>query len=415
MFGRYMVSNAIYILIYIWYNKKLFLSKEKKRTDIIIILSLIILKSCINLYSSFQLNLIVTLLTYTIISIKFFIGSHTKKFVFIGFYIITSLISEIISFLILKSILPDTKLIFNSILYNMIGSVLSTAFLFIFIYIVTKVNDIKDMVDNKEFWYFITFPIISIIIIYSIMHSNMLIIDPVLSILITFGIIFFNIVICIGFTNIIKSRNIQIENEKLKSEKLHYELFEEKFDNSRRFIHDFKKHINLINSYINSGKYSELKLYLGEVYKEIKKDENFVITGNQIIDLALNSNKDILSNYQICIRHDVKIRELKKISTYDFNIVFSNILENAIESCINSNGHFIKIKLDEHKNLIILKVINPCTYVKKNFESMKSNVEYHGCGIKNIKKIVDKYNGLSTFKYDSNNHLFITTVILNIA
>lgn len=48
------------------------------------------------------------------------------------------------------------------------------------------------------------------------------------------------------------------------------------------------------------------------MYKEIKKDENFVITGNQIIDLALNSNKDILSNYQICIRHDVKIRELKK-------------------------------------------------------------------------------------------------------
>lgn len=413
MFWRYIISNTIYIVIFLWYNKKLFLQKKKKKENPFIILILIILKSFINLHTSFQLNLSMTIFTYYVISTKLFIGSLTKKFVFIGFYISTSFISEIISFLILNAILPTYKIIFDSIIYNMIGSILSTIFLLVIINIITKVNDIRDMVDNKEFWYFITLPITSIFIIYFIINSNMLLLSPNICILIAVSIIFFNIIICIGFTDIIKSRNIQIENEKLKSQQLHYKLLEEKFDDSRRFIHDFKKHINLINSYIKNEEYSELKFYLKELTEEIKNDEKFVITGNQIIDLALNSSKDKIHQYDIEIKHDIKIKDINPITSFDFNIVFSNILENAIESCINSNGHFIKIKLENNGNFIILKIINPCTQIKNNFETMKNNNEYHGYGIKIIKKTIHKYNGSSSFKYDSKNNLFISTIIFN--
>lgn len=414
MYLRYIISNTILVILFLWYNKKLFVKRSQKKEDIFIIVFIIIAKSLINLHISFQLNLITSILVYLIISSKFFIGSLTKKFVFIGFYISASFISEMNAFLILNEILPSYKIIFNSLFYNMFGSLLSTIFLFIIIYIVTKVNDIKDMVDNKELWYFIMLPVASIVIIYSIMQSNMLLLNPNLCILITFGIILFNIIICIGFVDIIKSRNVLIENEKLKSQKLHYELLEEKFDNSKRFIHDFKKHINLINGYIANNEYSKLKIYLNELSKEIKNDENFVITGNQVIDLALNSSKDILSQYNIDIKHDVKIKDIKSISAFDFNIVFSNILENAIESCKISKGNFIKIKLEGTENLIILKVVNPCTQVKQNLTTTKFDTEYHGYGIKNINKIVHKYSGSSTFEYDTKNHLFISTIVFNL-
>lgn len=414
MLLRYLISNTIYVVVFFWYNNKLFLKKNKEKHAVILLIALVVLKSFINLYTSFQLNLIVTIFTYLIISLTFFIGSLTKKFVFIGFYITTSFISEIIAFLILKLALPSYKIIIDSVIYSMMGSILSTVFLLIIIYIVTKVNDIRDMVDSKEFWYFITLPFTSIFIIYFIMHSNMLMINPNLCILITLSIIFFNIIICIGFSDIIKSRNIQIENERLKTQKLHYELLEEKFDNSRRFIHDFKKHINLINGYLNNDEFSELKSYLYELTEEIKNDEKFVITGNQVIDLALNSSKDLLSQYDIDIKHDIKIKDINPITAFDFNIVFSNILENSIESCVNCNGHFIKIKLELIDNLIILKVVNPCTQINENLKTMKNNIEYHGYGLKNIKTTVDKYNGSSSFEYDSDNHLFISTVIFNI-
>lgn len=414
MIWRYVFSNTILILLFLWYNNKLFIKNNKKNEFIPFLLFLIIIKSLINLCTSFQLNLFFSILTYLLISSYFFIGSLTKKFVFIGFYISASFISEMNAFLILNKILPSYKIIFSSLIYNMLGSLLSTMFLFIIIYIVTKVNDIKDIVDNKELWYFIMLPITSIVIIYSIMNSNMLLLDPNLCILITIGVIFFNIIICIGFVEIIKSRNIQIENEKLKSEKLHFELLEEKFDNSKRFIHDFKKHINLINGYIANNEYSKLKKYLSEVSIEIKNDENFVITGNQVIDLALSSSKEQLSQYNIDIKHDVKIKDIKCISAFDFNIVFSNILENAIESCKRTNGNFIKIKLDGNQNFIVLKVVNPCSEVNQNLETIKFHSEFHGYGIKNIDKIVRKYNGSSTFKFDKKNHLFISTVVFNI-
>lgn len=414
MFWRYIISNSILILLFLWYNGKLFKNKGHKTKDIFIIFFVIAIKSFINLHTSFQLNLVFSILAYLIISSSFFIGTLTKKFIFIGFYIVASFISEMNSFLILNGILPSYKIIFDSLVYNLLGSLLSTIFLFVIIYIVTKINDIKDIVDNKELWYFIMLPVISILIIYSIMRSNMLLLNPNLCILITFGIIIFNIIICAGFVEIIQSRNILIENEKLKSQKLHYELLEQKFDNSKRFIHDFKKHINLINSYIVNDEYSKLKLYLNEISKEIKRDENFVITGNQIIDLALNSSKDVLSQYNIDIKHDVKIKDIKTISLFDFNIVFSNILENAIESCRISKGTFIKIKLEATENLVILKIINPSTQAKKNLKTTKLDTEYHGYGIKNIRKIALKYNGTATFEYDSKNHFFISTVIFSI-
>ncbi|MEG0093392.1 MAG: GHKL domain-containing protein [Erysipelotrichaceae bacterium] len=276
-------------------------------------------------------------------------------------------------------------------------------------------NVIKDMVDNKGLWYFITFPVISVIIIYIIVNSNLLEMDPMLCILISFGIILFNIIICVGFVDIIKSKNLQIENEKLKSQKLHNLLLEEKIDNTKQFIHDFKKHINILNGFVNCQDYDKLKEYLEELTTEFKNDEAFVITGNRLIDLSLNANKKILMEHSIDVKYDVKIKNSYPVSDLDFNIVFSNILDNAIESCINTKGHFIKIKLDKKNDLIILKIINPCFHVNENYETMKKNDEYHGYGIKNIKKIVQKYNGVATFDFNKENNVFVSTVIFFIS
>lgn len=72
-----------------------------------------------------------------------------------------------------------------------------------------------------------------------------------------------------------------------------------------------------------------------------------------------------------------------------------------------------EIKLDKSSDLVILKVVNPCTLANNNLNSLKNNKEYHGYGIKNIRKIVHKYNGTAYFTFDNSNNLFVTTIIFN--
>lgn len=414
MFFRYIINNIILTSIFLWYNNHLFQRKRKwSYLNSLFIIFILVIKSLLNLFLSPQINLCSSILVYLIISISYFDSSVIKRFVFIGFYICSSFICEINIYLLLNYVLNLYKINLNIWIYNLIGSTLSALGLWCIVYLVAKIKDIKELADSKGIWYLIILPITSILIISSIIYFEILSINPILVFLLTLGIIIYNLVICIGFTDILKSKNILIENERLKNQELHYKLLEEKFNSSRHFIHDFKKHINLINEFISNSNYSELNEYISEINDEIRVDENFVITGNQLIDLILNSNNQTLQQYDICVKHDVRVKEIDTIKSIDFNIVFSNLLENAIEHCIRDDGHFIKIKFDNLNGLLVLKVLNPCHQHNSNLKTVKKDKDYHGLGILNVKRIAHKYKGYATFYYDDEYKIFTSTVIFN--
>lgn len=415
MFFRYLINNITLISIFFWYNNHIF--KKKRKCDFInciYISILLLLKSFFNIYQSFEINLYSSILVYLIISIMYFDSNLIKRSIFIGFYICSTFVSEINIYLVLNYLTSNYGINLNTWGYNIIGSILSIIVLFCIVNFITKITDIKQSADNKEIWYLIIPPITSILIISLIIYFKILTINPILVFLLTLGIIIYNLIICIGFADILKSKNILIENEQLKNQELYYKLLEEKFNNSRHFIHDFKKHINLINELIKNNDYNNLCEYVSELHNEIKADENFVITGNKLIDLILNANKNTLKEHDICIKHDIRIKDISTIKTIDFNIVFSNLLDNAIESCIKDNKHFIKIKLNYINDSLVLKVINPCNQYNSTLKTTKTNKDYHGLGILNVQRISNKYKGYTKFSYNEKYNIFTATVIFNI-
>ena len=416
MFLRYLINNLILISIFLWYNNHLFKRKKYDKwysINCLCIVFLLIIKSFLNTMQYPETNLFLTVLVHFIISLLFFESSLTKRAVFIGFYICATFISEINVYLLLNSLIRSYAVNLNIWIYNTLGSILSAVLLFYMVKLITDINGIKEITDSKVIWYISILPITSLIILYSVIHFNLLNIKPFFVFLLTLVIIINNFILCIGFTDILKSKNILIENEQLKNQELYYKLLKEKYNNSRHFIHDFKKHINLIDEFIKKEDYNKLKEYISESYEEMKADENLIITGNQLIDLIVNTKKQDLEQHNICIKHDVQLKNIDPIKTIDFNIAFSNLLDNALESCIKDNGHFIKIKLDRINDLIVLKVINPCNNYNPSLKTTKSNKNYHGFGIHNIQRIAYKYNGYTKFSYDDEYNIFIATIIFN--
>lgn len=398
MFAIYLFNNLIRLSLYFWYNHQLFNIKYSKKINILIIIILSIIKTSLNLPYIFQLNLIITCIFYFILSYFCFLGSNIKKLLFCSLFVIISFFSEIYSYIFLNSFLFfNVENYFEY--YLLIGNISSLVILFTVIFIITKFYKLKNLVDYKDVWYLSVFPIFSMIIVYLMINFNLINNEPIFCGIITAFILIFNIIICIGFTDIIKSKKVLLENEQLKNQKLNYQLMEEKFENSKRFVHSFKKHINILHNYISNHNYNEANQYINDLKLEISNNDNIIITNNPLIDIEIYSRLDLINYNHINLRYDIKIKELFFVSPLDFNTVFSIILENAIENCKESTGSLIKIKLDKKDDYIILKIFNSSNEINK----LKAH------DLKTVKKIVAKYDGYYRFNYD--NHLFISTII----
>lgn len=410
----HLINNTILFSMFYWYNTKLFsLKTEQKLNKIMVISLLICFKSSLNLLNTPKLNILVTIGVYLAISIIIFNGTLLKKIIFIGYFLISSFVSEMTTFIFLNSIGVYIPIFKNSLFNLILGFIISSIVLFFSVFYVTKISDIRELSDNKTITPLILLPLLTIIILIIITNRNYLNQVPLFCVVVMIVCFVYNIVMCFSFKDLILSKNIQIENEKLVNKELHYQLLEEKFENSKKFVHDFKKHINILSELDSMNEHEKVRSYLNELSNEIKKEESFVMTGNQLVDLILHSKQKEIEQNKIEIKCEVKIKTVEPVNYLDFNIILSNILDNAIESCVLAQGHFIKIKLDQKDNLIILKVVNPCLKINDKLKTIKENAEYHGYGIKNIKKVTEKYNGMCNFEFDNINDIFTSTVILN--
>lgn len=414
MFIINFIDNLLCVLIFYWYGKKLFTQVSKNKIDYVFLVLFVLVKTFAGIFHLTLVNFVFSILSYIGVLYLFFHDTLKKEIFFIVLFLIATFLADINAD-VLTVLTYNLFSSYNDILQSLLWLVYTKTILGVLAYLIAKLSNVKRNDDKIHYGYFLSIPTISVFIIYTMMQSNLFDMDPMLSIvcrIISCIIVVINVLISIKFTHVLQSKDQQIIDEEQKSQELHYLLLEEKVESSKKFIHDFKKHINMINAYVHDEDWNKLKVYLNELSTEIKNDENFVLTGNKLIDLCLHANKDVLTNNAIEIKYDIKIKDISPIREYDFNIVFSNILENAIESCIRCDGHFIKIKLDKTNDLIVLKVINPCLEVNENFETMKDEND-HGYGIANIKKMVEKYDGSATFIFDKEQSVFISTIIFN--
>ena len=91
----------------------------------------------------------------------------------------------------------------------------------------------------------------------------------------------------------------------------------------------------------------------------------------------------------------------------DICTIFSNALDNAIEAC-EKNNHLeqkvMSVKARKIRNFLTITFENSSTenLMMENDEiiSTKQDKLYHGFGLKNIRKIVEKYQGECKIKKD---------------
>lgn len=183
---------------------------------------------------------------------------------------------------------------------------------------------------------------------------------------------------------------------------------------SRQLIHDMKNHLLALQTMEKERRWEELHDYLEEISREVYSGSTKCWTGNTMIDLILNSKKVQADSEGI--EFSIETNVIGEISLTDRETIslFGNLLDNAIEACeqVQTGKKWIDLKIRKQQGLFYIEVENSMERRpeerKNQLISRKKDSGVHGYGLKNVRQIVDKYDG--TYFYEIREKSFITII-----
>lgn len=221
--------------------------------------------------------------------------------------------------------------------------------------------------------------------------------------------VFFGIVIMVvyimGFT---ERRVLKVENELLKKQnELQYQNFmnRQEFDlELRKMYHDIGNHIKTIQLLVNNGDGQKANEYAEELLEAYQTLARKNYCANKIINAVLLEKMKLCEEQQIDTELDIMLPEELPIRDIDLMCVFSNLIDNAIESCSRQQDKlkFIRIKASIRNEYCTFYIVNGSSSKKQDADEAESGTwkkdkKLHGYGLKIVKEIVERYQGQQEF------------------
>ncbi|CEN21109.1 sensor histidine kinase VirS [[Clostridium] sordellii] len=310
----------------------------------------------------------------------------------------------------------------SSIVVEIESMIIQNILMLIIFKICVQINKIKSVknigmkVNYISIFIPILIDILMIIVIFRILAIDKVISKFDIAILITASIIIliskWNHLYILGKS--IYSYKLDYENRILKEnvlkEQNYYRKINTEKDKVRALYHDMKNHMICIRNLCEEKNTDELIKYIDSMeikisnYNKLNQNCN---TGNMIVDSILRVKKNICSEKNIDFFIDVDFSKSDFMDMVDICTIFSNLIDNAIEACDKINDKnvpkkiILKSKYIDGFCIIFIEntKINEVKQIKKLFLTSKNNLYMHGIGLKNVKKVINKYFGEVSFSY----------------
>lgn len=394
------------------------LKKRKSKLDNVLFVVLMIIVTYLLsflLYRWFLIKEIVMAIAITLLVRKFYNISLAKglalSILYLGLLIATDSIAYAINTWVGQMNNLDGNLVIA------FGKML----LFICILIIKKLykTSSTSVLSDSEWLQFIVFPLFTIITIAVIIFAFPYVEEEQQANVlyaIAIGMVAMNLVLY-RLINSIVVREMKLHENKLfelqvKEQMETYRSISENYNKQKQKAHEFKNKILCIHALLKQHAYEKLEEYVEGIGEEMVQDKNAFDTNHVIVNVILNTKYEEATKKQIAFA--VQINNLADIwiSDEDIVVLLSNLLNNAIEACEKCIGKkAIQMKFIAEEQEIILAVNN--TYenavVHENKEiktSKEISPEEHGMGIKNIIKVVEKYDGSYNIEHSQNQFYF---------
>ena len=308
--------------------------------------------------------------------------------------------------------------------YNQIYAVISFFLIFMCELVIEKMITIHKDAEDAQNISLVLMPICSIIVITLLIYTDTCT-DIGLTI-VSIGLLIANFLMLYLYNLLLHSISQQYEMEMLKTQLQAYAnqlnvvlRGEEKIKALR---HDIKHHLNELMLLANKHDVAEIQKYIDEMNSFLRNPNEIVASGNLEIDSVLNFMLQKAEKELKTV--DIKVMLPEKVRhSFDINVMLGNLLENAIEAAGKTDNKYLGVHIKLKRGILKVKIENSfesacILWEEQNrkdtvLKTTKPFTEQHGIGLKNVKKIVEKYNG--TMAVTAQEGIFCVNLLLYMA
>lgn len=399
-----MISQIFLFGIFCWMT---FSYSKNKR--MFALLSFVFLFASFMTIYNIQINLILSLIY--LLSILYVARRNEIQFVlicFLGYMLINKLDllihinDETLSYMMLKIILSDLYLFIYQMFIIITKRITGTKTLFVYqivLFIICMISNVLIFMNNqtmlKEAREILYIPILVISVLYVIVSE-----------------------LLISFVHRQELQELlKIQDIKNKALLQQYTSLKEKYEDISILKHDIKNHLQTISILNEQKKYNIIEDYLKKYLESIQEYSLYFHSSHSMFEIVINEKYSEAKKLNINFEIEYEDIDFRFIEDMDIVSIFANVLDNAIEANEDiSKNRYVYIKVTNNSNYCVFQIENP--YYELLYNSnyiLKSTKRNHdGLGITSIRKAVEKYNGMVTYKTQNDTFKLTIMIPLNI-
>lgn len=154
---------------------------------------------------------------------------------------------------------------------------------------------------------------------------------------------------------------------------------------------------------------TKLNETLAQAQSMVDSISSVVDVNNRVVSVILNEYAQAAKDAQTVLEINVQVPSELAVTAADLYVLLGNTLDNALEACISLpvEKRKISLQLKSHNEILYYSIKNP---YKSGAEGKKRN-KFHGYGLKNVRRCVERYHG--SMEIEDNNGVFCVIAHLN--
>lgn len=304
------------------------------------------------------------------------------------------------------------------------GSILTLAFIIIAAKILNKNENIslKDVPAYKMIIFLIITGVdaMALVLLGDYIMNDKHIIHRTMYLVMVAIVILSVLVLLILVLEVMVSRDNHLKREQLSVKYLgeqveQYKYLEQREEETKKFRHDIRNHMHMINSFLNEKNYAAVEEYMKAMDVKIESIGNKLTVYNGIVDAVINRYQSEALKEGVSLDVKGRFPVESRVSAFDLCTIFSNLIENAIRGQKEYGEGSIHIECAYNEDEILICIENDYVgeleYRDGRLKTTKRDISRHGIGLLNVERCVEDNGGLISIDTDNNKFKVMVSLV----
>lgn len=245
----------------------------------------------------------------------------------------------------------------------------------------------------------ICIPAVSIILLFILLMSNLN--NQFVLVSVSAGILLINMLIFYLY-NALMDAYLRLEDKNLLERQAasyanQLDVLMQSEEKIRALRHDMKHHLNELAIMAARKENREIADYIESMQGFMTNTKEYLSSGNKEVDSILNYMLSKAEHAGVNTEYKVNLPREIGVQVFDLNVIFGNLLENAILAAEQSEDRWVSLFVRYEKGMLFMEIKNSYSHhlnkKGKQYFTTKRDAGEHGIGLQNVRMAVNKYHG----------------------